>query len=84
MKALLLTKSAHLTAKHQNCTVRKSDSFISPTQQHLATLPDGIVDCNCCGRGVLEMKCPNTVTDKTIKKASQCKDYFFINLRFHA
>ncbi|XP_077553350.1 uncharacterized protein LOC144168189 [Haemaphysalis longicornis] len=26
--------------------------------QFFAASPDGLVECSCCGRGVLEIKCP--------------------------
>jgi len=37
-----------------------SDSglVISPHWPFIGASPDGIVECNCCGRGVLEIKCP--------------------------
>ena len=25
--------------------------------------PDGIVSCSCCGKGVLEVKCPHSVKE---------------------
>jgi len=32
--------------------------FICEKVQYLAATPDGIVECDCCGAGVLELKCP--------------------------
>ena len=29
-----------------------------PKWPHLGASPDGIVECSCCGKGVLEIKCP--------------------------
>ena len=37
--------------------------FIHKTVQFLAASPDGIIECDCCGRGVLELKCPFCIKD---------------------
>lgn len=31
---------------------------INPLYPHLGASPDGVITCDCCGRGVLEIKCP--------------------------
>ncbi len=31
---------------------------LSPDWPHLGASPDGVVACNCCGQGVLEVRCP--------------------------
>ncbi|KAG1674506.1 COMPASS component SPP1 [Nymphon striatum] len=46
---------------HINCNVRKSDFKISVTKPFLGASPDGIIMCDCCGMGVLEI---NTLTLK--------------------
>ena len=28
--------------------------------------PDGVVSCECCGNGILEIKCPFTLQSKTM------------------
>ena len=42
------------------CTAEMFDfhSYINPAYPHLGALPDGIVSYDCCGEGVVEIKCP--------------------------
>ena len=31
---------------------------INPSFPHLGATPDGFIQCNCCGKGIIEVKCP--------------------------
>ena len=31
---------------------------------HLGATPDGIVSCECCGKGLIEIKCPFSYKDQ--------------------
>jgi hypothetical protein len=44
--------------KHTNFSLKKAGLFISTSDPYLGCSPDGIVECDCCGKGVLEVKCP--------------------------
>lgn len=44
--------------KHHDFSVEPSGLVINPDWPHLGASPDGIVDCSCCGKGTLEIKCP--------------------------
>ena len=44
--------------QHLNLTVSDSGFIIHPQYPHLGATPDGCIQCDCCGRGVLEIKCP--------------------------
>ena len=44
--------------KHIDLKVRESGFVISTAHSFLGATPDGIITCNCCGYGVLEVKCP--------------------------
>ena len=37
--------------------------------------PDGIVQCVCCGKGVVEIKCPYSCRDKTFLEATGDKNF---------
>ena len=37
--------------------------LIHEEYQFLAATPDGIIECECCGQGVLEIKCPYCIRD---------------------
>ena len=37
--------------------------FVNPWYPHLGATPDGIISCDCCGTGVIEIKCPYKYRD---------------------
>lgn len=41
--------------------------------------PDGIVQCDCCGIGVLEVKCPFLCADKSIQSVAIENRNFFLH-----
>ena len=41
-----------------NLHVELSGLRTHPSFSHLEASPDGIVQCTCCGKGVLEIQCP--------------------------
>ena len=62
--------------QHSDFTMSSSGLVLNPRWPHLGASPDGIVNCSCCGRGVLEVKCPyshryNTVHD-IARDSSSC------------
>ena len=47
-----------MIAKHENFKISNVGLFIDDTHPFLGASPDGMVECSCCGKGVLEIKCP--------------------------
>ena len=43
---------------HQNFTCKQSGLVISASHPYIGASPDGIINCDCCGLHVLEVKCP--------------------------
>ena len=43
---------------HDGLEVLKAGFFIDVDKPYIGASPDRILDCQCCGRGVLEVKCP--------------------------
>ena len=41
--------------QHCNFSVRMSGLVIKPGLPYLGVSPDGIISCDCCGKGVLEI-----------------------------
>ena len=41
-----------------NFTITKTGLHINADYPHLGASPDGIIDCDCCGKGLVEIKCP--------------------------
>ncbi|KAJ8011118.1 hypothetical protein DPEC_G00054870 [Dallia pectoralis] len=48
---------------HDNFCVQLSGLVVRDDQPHLGASPDGLVNCTCCGRGTLEVKCPYKYRD---------------------
>lgn len=43
---------------HADLSVNESGFVTNSTWPHLDATPDGVADCACCGKGVVEIKCP--------------------------
>ena len=41
--------------------------YINPSFPHLGATPDGIISCDCCGTGLMEIKCPYKYRDMNPK-----------------
>lgn len=57
-------------AQHMRLTVEKCGLFVSGQSTHLCASPDRIVACDCCGHGLLEVKCPFSCIDVDPKLAN--------------
>ncbi|CAC5399902.1 unnamed protein product [Mytilus coruscus] len=47
-----------LQRKHQDLKVEETGLYIDTKKGYLGSSSDGMVECSCCGSGVLEVKCP--------------------------
>lgn len=52
---------------------------LNPKYPFLGASPDGLVCCDCCGTGVLEIKCPFCLTKKSIHEAAEDKSFCLVN-----
>lgn len=52
--------------KHQHLKVISSGLMINRDNPLLRASPDALVSCHCCGKGLLEIKCPYSDTFKTM------------------
>lgn len=50
---------------HSTLTCVQSGLVINNKYPFFGASPDGIIECECCGRGTLEIKCPYTMLRKT-------------------
>ena len=48
---------------HQGLTVEEAGLFVHPDMPFIGASPDGIITCECCGKGALEVKCPFCAKD---------------------
>ena len=61
---------------HNDLIVADSGLVINPQWPFVAATPDGIVDCKCCGKGVLEIKCPYSHRDESVESAASKGEKF--------
>ena len=54
---------AKMVAKHQNFKCSENGLILSEAYPRFGASPDGLVTCECCGNGCLEIKCPYTCKD---------------------
>ena len=52
-----------MSIKHENFTCDLSGLWINPLYPHLGASPYGVTNCDCCGNGLLEIKCPYSMKD---------------------
>ena len=60
-----------LAKHHRSFKVARSGLVVDPAYPFFGASPDGIVSCDCSGKGVLAIKCPFTCKDKSVLLASQ-------------
>lgn len=58
---------------HDSFSIRPSGFIINPELPYLGASPDALSNCNCCGTGVVEIKCPYTCRHMSIKSYAQHK-----------
>lgn len=54
---------AEEATKHENFQCQRSGLHLSAAYPFVGASPDAIVSCSCCGRGVVEFKCPFLLKD---------------------
>ena len=47
----------------------------NPIFPHLGASPDGLIPCDCCGKGLLEIKCPYSVRHQAPEAVTK-RDFF--------
>lgn len=67
---------------HLECKVSKAGFLISRDRPYLGASPDGFVNCSCCGKGVIEIKCPYKYKDLNMKDVIS-DDSFYLSANFH-
>ena len=64
--------------KHKSFSCTTSGVYISAAYPFLGATPDGILSCQCCGLGVLEIKCPWSSRDLDISEYIDKPDSYLI------
>ena len=66
--------------RHSSFAVTESGLVLNCQWPYLGASPDGVVSCDCCGRGVLEIKCPFCHHADTITVAATDDKRFCLKL----
>ena len=56
---------------HNDFKVLDSGLVINPQWPFIGASPDGVIECSCCGKGVLEIKCPYCHRDTSVVAAAR-------------
>lgn len=75
-----------MKAHHHNFNVELCGLFVHPDHPHLGASPDGVVNCGCCGRGTVEIKCPYKYRDGltgSVEDRDFCLDQSFCLKKNH-
>ena len=60
---------------HESLKISASGLILNPKWPFLGASPNGIVNCSCCSKGILEIKCPYKHRGKSIMQATADKDF---------
>ena len=52
--------------------------MIHPSYPFMGSSPDSFVKCECCGKGVIEVKCPYSCKQKSVNKKAAEDSQFFL------
>ena len=63
---------------HVKFSITESGLVLDPLYPFLGASPDGLVSCDCCGKGVLEIKCSYPCKQKDLVKAVEEDSRFFL------
>lgn len=77
--ALEQYKKIHFES-HDNARYRQSGLVINTNYPYFGASPDGIVTCNCCGEGCVEVKCPFCIKDGKVENLMDKRsNYIYYN-----
>ena len=63
--------------RHDCFSISSSGLVVNSNWPHFGASPDAIVTCTCCGKGVVEIKCPYTCVDKALIEAASSNSNSF-------
>ncbi len=61
---------------HPRFSMMDSGLTINPKWSYIGASPDSVVNCDCCGQGVMEIKCPYCHRNDGIAESSEDKRFF--------
>ena len=75
-KRALQEYCAQAKTSHGCFTFSESGLVVNPLLPYLGATPDGIVHCTCCGKGVVEAKCPFKFRSVSFREACNDPNFF--------
>lgn len=69
----------NIKSQHKKFVYSECGLFISKDAPYIAASPDGKIQCDCCGTGLVEVKCSFTHQNKTPLEVSNESNYFLYN-----
>ena len=66
-------------SQHSNFSITESGLIIHTLHPFMGATPDGVVHCECCGTGVIEIKCPFSCSEKCIQLNAVENPNFFLH-----
>ena len=54
---------SQMVGKHSDFKITPCGFFVDLKIPYIGASPDGLVECTCCGKGVVEIKCPYCAKD---------------------
>ena len=62
--------------KHLQFDIKDSGLVLDPLYPFMGATPDRLINCGCCGNGVVEIKCPYSCRQKDMMEASEESSFF--------
>ncbi|KAM9834824.1 uncharacterized protein ACBT44_014087 [Syngnathus typhle] len=59
-----------MTQRHTGLNVDETGFHMSAGRPYFGASPDGLLSCDCCGKGCLEIKCPFCIKDKGVEEVA--------------
>ena len=54
---------------HTDFEIQESGLLLKQNEQWFAATPDSFASCSCCGKGIIEVKCPLALKDDGLQNA---------------
>ena len=70
-KDALTAYKVQMSASHEDLNVTTCGFYVSTTHPFLGASPDALTECQCCGRGVVEVKCPLCAQENSLAEEAR-------------
>ena len=60
-----------MSTSHEDVSISLCGFCVSAKYPFLGASPDALIDCKCCGKGVVEVKCPLCAQESSLTEAAR-------------